>query len=579
MLNIKKNVFLTSFLAFILCIFSSYASEEKQELNLLQKFNKTAEDILFKDISFGKIQIDEVDREGNPVYDENKVQKKKVVKIPFLIVFLFLGAVFFTFWYGFINIKLFRHALDVVRGKYDNPNDHGEISHFKALTSALSATVGLGNIAGVAIAIYSGGPGAVVWMSIFAIFGMSAKYSSCTLAQLYRKQNPDGSISGGPMYYLDIGLKQKKLAIPGKILGVLFAFMVMGAALGGGNMFQANQTFAAIQYSFLGGKEAIKEKMVEENKLADIASQTSDKEKADEAKLKADQLAEREKTSRYTYGIVMAILVSIVTIGGVKRVGAATSKIVPLMCLIYVIGSLFVIFTNITQVPAAIGLIFSMAFTQNAFFGGFLGVIIMGVQRAGFSNEAGLGSASIAHAAAKTDEPAREGVVAMLGPVIDTLLICNMTAIVVVVTGQWENTDLVNQNSSGLQTGAMLTLASFESVISWFPAVLTSCILLFAFSTMISWCYYGERGWIYLLDHIGEGLGIKSVIVFRLIFAVFIVVGAVNPLKDVLTFSDIMILGMAFPNILGSLFLANIVKEKTKDYLTRYRAGSMKTYN
>ncbi len=569
-MHLQKSTFFYLLVSIFLFATPLCASEETKDQSLLKSFNNEAFAILFKDVSGGLIKIDKVDRAGNPVLDENGVQETKVITIPFLILFLFLGAIFFTFWFGFINVRLFKHALSVIRGKYDNPEDKGEISHFRALTSALSATVGLGNIAGVAIAIFKGGPGAVVWMSIFAVFGMSAKFSSCTLAQLFRKENPDGSISGGPMYYLDIGLKKKGLGPLGKILGVLFALMIMGGALGGGNMFQANQTFAAIEYSFLGGKEGTKENKL--NAQPETTIQT------DEVNSDAEALASQDKTNRYTYGIIMAILVSIVTIGGVKRVGAATSKIVPLMCIIYVIGSFSIIFSNLDQLPNAIKLIFSMAFTENAFFGGLIGVIVMGVQRAGFSNEAGLGSASIAHAAAKTDEPVREGVVAMIGPVIDTILICNMTAIVVVITGQWENTELIGQASGGLQPGAILTLAAFESFCSWFPAVLTICILLFAFSTMISWCYYGERGWIYLVDHLGEGKGSESVIVFRIIFALFIIVGSVNTLGDVLDFSDIMILGMAFPNILGSLFLAGYVKEKAVDYVNRFKAGSMKTY-
>jgi len=578
-MSFQKNNFFYLLITLIIFALPLHAEEDKKDEPFLKTFNNAAFGILFMDVAGNTLKIDKVNREGKPVLDANGIQEKSIVKIPFLILFLFLGAIFFTFWFGFINIRLFKHAFSVIRGKYDNPNDKGEISHFRALTSALSATVGLGNIAGVAIAIYKGGPGAVVWMSIFAIFGMSAKFSSCTLAQLFRKENPDGSISGGPMYYLDIGLKKKKLGFLGKILGVLFALMIMGGALGGGNMFQANQTFAAIQYSFLGGKEAVKESIAQKEELKALANQTQNQAEADDAKKKSAVLANRDKTSRYTYGIIMAFLVSIVTIGGVKRVGAATSKIVPLMCFIYVIGSLLIIFSNLSQLPNAIKLIFTMAFTENAFFGGLIGVIVMGIQRAGFSNEAGLGSASIAHAAAKTDEPVREGVVAMIGPVIDTLLICNMTAIVVVITGQWENTSLIEQASGGLQPGAMLTLAAFESFCSWFPAVLTICILLFAFSTMISWCYYGERGWIYLVDHLGEGIGVKTVIIFRLVFAAFVVVGSVNSLGDVLDFSDIMILGMAFPNILGSLFLASYVKEKTVDYVSRYRAGSMKTYS
>jgi AGCS family alanine or glycine:cation symporter len=505
------------------------AAEEKTALSAV---NEALFGVLFFDVTFGAVQVPDANRDGTPVIGPDGKAQRKTVKIPFLVTFLVLGATFFTLWFRFINVRGFGHALRVVRGDYDNPDDEGEISHFRALTSALSATVGLGNIAGVAVAIMTGGPGAVFWMSCAAVVGMSAKFSSCTLAQLYRQVNADGSISGGPMYYLDLGLKRAGMAGFGKVLGVMYAIMIMGGSLGGGNMFQANQTVESIVTTF-GLSEG----------------------------------------SKWGIGIVMAVMVAAVILGGIKRIGAATSKIVPAMCGIYVLAAIVVLLANISRVPEAFGLMIGMAFSKNAFFGGMMGVLVTGVQRAAFSNEAGMGSAAVAHAAAKTDEPVREGMVAMLGPFIDTIVVCNMTGIVVVVTGAWNDPAIIAQGSQGVS----VTAAAFGSVLSWFPYVLTVCIVLFAYSTMISWCYYGERGWIYLMDHFG-GAGLRSVVVFRVIFVLFVIVGAVNKLGDVLDFSDIMILSMAFPNILGSVFLAPRVREKLDDYWGRLQSGQMKTY-
>ena len=512
----------------ILYVASAWA-QESGEPSAFDKANATIGAVLFFDIAFGSIQIDEVDRDGNPVLDASGNPKTKVVSVPFLVVVLVLGAIFFTFWYRWINVRGLKHSINIIQGKYDNPEDTGEISHFRALTSALSATVGLGNIAGVAIAIQLGGPGAVFWMLVAAVFGMTAKFSSCTLSQMYRQTNRDGSISGGPMYYVDIGLKQLGggWAPLGKVLAIMYALMIMGGAIGAGNMFQANQTAEAFRSTF-GLSEG----------------------------------------ANWVIGIVIAILVGIVIVGGIKRIGAATSKIVPAMCGLYVCVSILIILMNITKIPEAIGLIFSMAFTGNAFYGGFFGVLVWGIKRASFSNEAGLGSAAIAHAAAKTEEPVREGLVAMVGPFIDTIIVCLMTAMVVIITGAW------NDPSLSQSDGVTLTTKAFESAIGWFPLILTVSIGLFAYSTMISWAYYGERGWIYLLDHFG-GAGLKTVIVFRIIFVLFVIVGAVNKLDAVLDFSDAMVLGMAFPNIIGSIILAPRVLGKVRDYWSRYQSGEM----
>ncbi|HAA70700.1 MAG TPA: alanine glycine permease, partial [Planctomycetaceae bacterium] len=310
---------------------------------------------------------------------------------PFILLVLIFGGIFFTLRFGFINLRLFRHSIDVIRGKYDRPEDEGEITHFQALTSALSATVGLGNIGGVAIAIAMGGPGAIFWMWVIAFFGMSAKFTSCSFAQLYRRVKPDGSVLGGPMVYLDEGIKERypNLAWLGKTLGILFALFTIMASFGGGNMFQGNQTFKILSTEF--------------GVPRDYA---------------------------WVFGIVVAALVAVVIIGGIKRIGDVTSKMVPAMCAFFCICCLLIILKNIAQVPAMLTSIFVSAFQPDAVFsGGMIGVLLMGAKRAAFSNEAGLGSAAIAHAAARTDEPVREGVVAMIGPFIDTILVCTMTAL------------------------------------------------------------------------------------------------------------------------------------------------------
>lgn len=511
--------------------------EKKEEKSFLAAFNDEAFGIILWNCTGDFFQVDEVDENGEVVLGPDGQPKQKTQPVYLVVMVLSIGALFFTFFFRFINFRLFKHGIDVVRGRYDNPNDHGEISHFRALTSALSATVGLGNIAGVAVAIQAGGPGAVFWMIAIALFGMTSKFSSCTLSQLFRKKNPNGSISGGPMYYLDMGLNQMGLGPIGKILGVMYAFMLMGGAVGGGNMFQVNQTAEAFRTSF---------NLPESGNLA--------------------------------VGLMMLVVVGMVILGGIRRIGAATARIIPFMCGLYVIASVAIIVMHIDQVPDTFKLILSQAFGAEAVFGGTIGVLVTGVTRAAFSNEAGLGSAAVVHAAAKTDEPVREGVVAMLGPVIDTIIICTMTALVVIVTGAYDNPD-AGSGMGYANQGVGLTMFAFGSVFSWLPYVLTISIALFAYSTMISWCYYGERGWIYLLDHFGEGMGLKSVVVFRVIFLLFILLGATNPMGDVLNFSDVMILSMAFPNIIGSIILAPIVWGKVKDYMARYKSGEMKTYS
>jgi len=475
----------------------------------LSLVNDKISSLLFFDISFG-------------FFNEQK--------IPLIVFWLVLGLFLFTVIFKFINIRAFKHSIDVIRGKYDNPNDEGDISHFKALSSALSGTIGLGNIAGVAIAIQIGGPGAVVWMIFMAFFSMSAKFCSATLGQLYRKVNFDGSISGGPMYYIDLGLKDfnPKLRFISKTLACFYAIAIIGSCFGAAGMFQVNQIVESL------------------NQSVHISSEHNLK-----------------------LGIFIAFLVGIVIIGGVKRIAEITSKVVPLMCIIYFVAAVVVVTVNFSKLPEAISLMFKMAFFDNAALGGFIGVIITGVQRAAFSNEGGLGSASIIHAAAKTDEPVREGIVAMIGPVIDTMIICFLTSLVIIVSGVWQTP------AEGLQ-GVTLTSNAFATVIPWFPYVLTVCIFLFAYSSIISWSYYGERAWDYIVNHFN--IKFKSIIIFRVLLIISILIGAVQPLKDVVDFMDLMILSLAFPNIIACLILSPKISKLLKEYLIKLKDGKFKIY-
>ena len=441
--------------------------------------------------------------------------------IPIVVVWLVFGALFFTIKMNFINVRAFKHAIDLVRGKYDDPNDEGEVSHFQALATALSATVGLGNIAGVAVAITVGGPGATFWMIVAGLLGMSSKFVECTLGVKYRVVNENGEVSGGPMYYLKNGLAKYGYGNIGKVLAVLFAILCIGGSFGGGNMFQANQAYAQLsgQFPMLAGNGPM-------------------------------------------FGFLLAILVGTVIIGGIKSIARVTEKIVPFMAVLYVAAALVILVVNFSDIGNAFAMIFKGAFAPSAAFGGFIGVIIQGFRRAAFSNEAGVGSASIAHSATKTNEPVSEGIVSLLEPFIDTVVICTMTALVIIVTGM-----------SGVQgvEGAQLTSQAFESVISWFPYVLVIAIFLFAFSTMISWSYYGLKSWTYLF-----GSSKKSELVYKLIFLIFIIVGSSVKLGAVLDFSDMMILAMAFPNILGLLILSGEVKIDLKEYLNKVKNGMIK---
>lgn len=448
-------------------------------------------------------------------------------EMPMIVLWLIMGSVFFTFYLGFVNLRKARHAIHLIRGDYDNPNKKGEVSHFQALVTALSGTVGLGNIAGVAVAIVLGGPGATFWMILAGFFGMSSKFVGCTLGVKYREINENGEVSGGPMYYLWRGLEKQGKGALGKVLAVLFAILCVGGSFGGGNMFQSNQSYAQLSNVFpvFQGYGA-------------------------------------------WYGVIVAILVGLVIIGGIKSIAKVTDKIVPVMVGVYVIACLMIVGVNISEIGHAFFLILDGAFTGEGIKGGIIGVLVVGVQRASFSNEAGVGSATIAHAAVKTDEPITEGVVAMLGPFIDTIVICTMTALVLIFSGFAEHTQ-------GL-TGAELTSAAFSSVFPWFRYVLLIAIILFAFSTMISWSYYGIKAFTFLFKRfIGER---NAEILYKLLFLVFVVIGSSSSLGAVMDFSDMMILGMALPNVLGLYFLVKEVKIDSLDYFKRVDSGAIKKY-
>ncbi|AJR02369.1 alanine/glycine:cation symporter family protein [Siansivirga zeaxanthinifaciens] len=473
-------------------------------------------------------------------------------KIPWVLIVLIGGALFFTVYFKFINFTGFRTALRVVQGKYEDiekhgadtlygdqtPNEdaniietlrddsaHGEVSHFQALTAALSATVGLGNIAGVAVALSIGGPGATFWMILAGFLGMASKFAECTLGVKYRDVGPDGTVYGGPMYYLKKGLKEKGMSGLGKVLAVIFAIFVIGGSFGGGNMFQANQ--AAAQFIKLFGFESSNAGMY--------------------------------------FGIGMAAIVAVVIIGGIKRIASVTEKIVPFMAGIYVLAALIILGANWHLIDDAFGLIYHGAFSGLGIAGGLVGVMIQGIRRGAFSNEAGVGSAAIAHSAVRTKYPASEGIVALLEPFVDTVVICTMTALVIVIT----NFDgAFMEYGVPIKEGVELTAIAFDSVIPHFSVVLTIAVILFAFSTMISWSYYGMQGWIYLF-----GKGKKTDLAYKVLFLLFVVIGSSISLGAVIDFSDAMIFAMVVPNIIGVVILSPVINRELKKY---YKAINIK---
>ena len=441
--------------------------------------------------------------------------------IPFIVIWLIFGAAFFTIRMGFINVRGFKHAIQLAKGNYDEPNAPGSITHFQALATAVSATVGLGNIAGVAIAVSLGGAGATFWMVLAGLLGMSSKFVECTLGVKYRFINKEGRIFGGPMNYLRYGLEKRNLGKLGKFLAGFFAILGIGASFGGGNMFQANQSFEIL----------------------------------------SNQIAFLDPDSGFWFGVFLAVLVGVVIIGGINSIAKVTGKVVPVMAATYVIGALVVIGINIENIGPAFNAIFSGAFTPTALKGGFIGVLVVGFQRAAFSNEAGVGSAAIAHSAAKTNHPPSEGFVALLEPFIDTVVVCTLTALVLIFTGMHEVDGV---------SGVQLTTDAFGSVISWFPYVLSAAVFLFAFSTMISWSYYGMRAWTYLF-----GRSNRSEIIYKILFLMFVVLGASVSLGAVLDFSDMMILAMSFPNIIGLYIMSGEVRKDLREYMTKLKSGEI----
>ena len=448
-------------------------------------------------------------------------------QLPVVVLWLVVGAVFFTFYMGFINLRGFKHAIELVRGDYADPNSHGEVSHFQALATAVSGTVGIGNIGGVAVAVTVGGPGATFWLILAGFLGMSTKFVECTLGVKYRKEFEDGHVSGGPMYYLRQGFSDRGMEGFGKFMGTFYAIGIFIGALGIGNMFQSNQAYVQLN-SVSGGA--------------------------------LDGLG-------WLVGLILAAVVFSVIVGGIKSIARVTEKIVPFMAVFYCVFAIIVILMNAGSIPQAISNIFTGAFTGEGVAGGALGAMIIGFQRAVFSNEAGIGSASIAHAAVKTDEPVTEGIVSLLEPFIDTIVICTITALVI-GTAQVAAPDF-----AGDAQGVAMTSAAFEREFSWFPIPLAFAALLFAFSTMISWSYYGLKGWTYLFGESERGQTI-----YKVIFCAFVALGCMVQLGPILDISDALVFLICVPNILGLYFLAPIVKREMNSYFARIESGEIRKF-
>ncbi len=459
------------------------------------------------------------DDNGSPLLHPNG--DPRTIAVPFIVIWLIIGGLFFTLRMKFINIRGFKHAIQLARGHYDESEAPGQVTHFQALATAVSGTVGLGNIAGVAIAIAVGGPGATFWMILAGFFGMSSKFVECSLGVKYREIHADGRVFGGPMSYLVKGLKARGKERFGKVLAVVFAILCIGASFGSGNMFQSNQAFDQLQGQF---------PVLEGN--------------------------------GFWFGVLMALLVGAVILGGIKSIAKVTEKIVPFMASLYVFFALVVIFMHIDHVGSAFMEIFDGAFDPGALKGGIIGVLIQGFRRGTFSNEAGVGSAAIAHSAAKTKHPVSEGFVALLEPFIDTIVVCTLTALVLIFTG-------VHEGAEGLG-GAQLTSAAFGSVISWFPYVLAVAVFLFAFSTAISWSYYGMRAATFLF-----GKSKRVEFIYKILFLMFVVLGASISLGAVLDFSDMMLLAMALPNIIGLYIMSGEVRSDLREYVRKLNANEL----
>jgi len=459
---------------------------------------------------------------------------------PWIVAWLVVAATVFTIYFGLIQFRAFPHSISLVKGDYSDPDDAGEVSHFQALATALSGTVGLGNIAGVAVAVGIGGPGATFWMILAGLMGMASKFTECTLGVKYRNEYADGTVSGGPMYYMTKGFAERGLPA-GKIMAVVFSVFCILGALGGGNMFQANQAHAQIS-----------------NVFGDFPG--------------------------WITGLIFAGIVFAVIVGGLKSIASVTEKVVPFMGVLYVLTALVILLMNANMIGWAFGQIFAGAFTGLGVAGGMVGALIQGFKRAAFSNEAGVGSAAIAHSAVRTKEPITEGFVSLLEPFIDTVVICTMTALVIIITGQLISDPetgfyLLDEGASTIQTidgnkGVALTSAAFSSAFGWFQYVLAIAVVLFAFSTMISWSYYGLKAWTFLF---GEGKGKE--LTFKIIFCVFVVIGASASLGPVIDFSDAAIFAMAVVNIIALYLLMPVVKGELDSYLTRLKSGEIKKFH
>lgn len=448
-------------------------------------------------------------------------------KVPFVVAWLFAGSIYFTIRMAFINVRGFWHAVLVTLGYYDDPRETGEVSHFQALSSALSGTLGLGNISGVALAVSIGGPGAVVWLIVAGLLGMSSKFTECTLGMMYRHVDAAGVVSGGPMHYLREGLAERGLRPLGVVLSVFFAVMCIGGSFGGGCAFQVAQSLGAVSL----------------------------------------QIPWFEKYPA-AYGVILAVLTGIVIIGGIRRIAAIAEKAVPGMCALYMLASFVVIFYHFDRLGLAFQTIWDGAFTPDAAYGGVIGVMVVGIQRASFSNEAGTGSASIAHSAAKTHEPVREGIVGLLEPFIDTVVVCTVTGLVIVITGAYDPSDPRFAASIHNSDGARLTSVAFGTAGSWLPWFLAVAVFLFAYCTLIAWSYYGERCATYLF-------GPRASLIYKIVFLGFVVLGSIVTAKNILVFGDLMILSMALPNILGAVLLSGKVRGALDEYWKRYRSGEM----
>lgn len=459
-----------------------------------------------------------MDDNGNPVLNPNGTIK--TIKLPFMVIWLIAGAIFFTLRFGFINFRGIGHSLKLVRGKFDEPDAKGEVTHFQALATAVSGTVGLGNIAGVAVAIATGGPGATFWIILAGLLGMSTKFIECTLGVKYRDIESDGSISGGPMEYLKKGFAERGMAGIGKGLSLVYAVVIMLAAFAAGSMFQANQATAQVA-SVLGV----------------------------------------DGTAKTIIGVVIAILVGIVIVGGLKGIAKVTDKVVPSMAGLYILMCIIVVGANITEIGTAFSLIIDGAFQADAMYGGFLGVLVLGFQRAAFSNEAGLGSASIAHSAAKTNHPVAEGFVALLEPFIDTVVVCTLTALVLIFTGVY---------SDPSAQGSALTAIAFAKVIPGANYLLTIAIFLFAFSTILTWSYYGVKA-------AQSIFGNKKIVenIFKFVFLLTVILGASIGLGAVIDFADMMFLTLAIPNLIGLYLMSGSVSKDLKTYFAKVKSGEI----